>query len=105
MTNTDTNSNSNSNSNWTPSKPSTSTTAVVLGKLEIMPVIALILIVSFIALIFILVFMGKSDSDTFKLLVGALIGSGFTAITQYYFGSSKGSATKDDTISNLSNSK
>lgn len=42
---------------------------------------------------------GKRYAD---IILGALIGSGFTAIISFYWGSSKGSEDKTETIKNMS---
>ncbi len=60
--------------------------------------IANVLVLSIVGLVFALVLTGKQDTDVFKILVGALMSVGFTNIVGFYFGSSKGSAAKDDTI-------
>jgi hypothetical protein len=61
--------------------------------------LAMILVASIVGLVFLLALMGKSDTDTFKILVGALMSVGFTNIVGFYFGSSSSSKAKDDTIS------
>lgn len=66
--------------------------------------IALALIASIVLLVFTLAFMGRADSDVFKVLVGALVSVGFTNIVGFYFGSSASSKAKDDTISTMANS-
>lgn len=63
--------------------------------------IALMLIASIVLLVFTLAFMGRADSDVFKVLVGALVSVGFTNIVGFYFGSSASSKSKDDTISTM----
>jgi hypothetical protein len=57
--------------------------------------------ISIIGLVYILALTGKTDTDTFKIMVGTVMGVGFTAIYQFYFGSSKGSTTKDNTIATM----
>jgi hypothetical protein len=64
-------------------------------------IIALMLIASIVALVFLLAIMGHTDTDVFKVLVGALISVGFTNIVGFYFGSSASSKAKDDTINTL----
>ena len=61
--------------------------------------IAIILVISIVALVFTLALLGKSDSQVFNVLVGGLMTVGFTNIVGFYFGSSASSKTKDDTIS------
>jgi hypothetical protein len=58
--------------------------------------LALIAAVGFMALTFFLAISGKTDSDAFKIMVGALISVSLTQVYQWYFGSSKGSTAKDD---------
>ncbi len=64
--------------------------------------LAITLVVSLVVLVFLLALNGQSDSDTFKILVGGLMTVGFSNIIGFYFGSSQGSKTKDDTINTLS---
>lgn len=63
--------------------------------------IAISLVIAMIGLVFVLVFVKAPDSDVFKMLIGGLMTTGFASIIGYYFGSSKGSTAKDDTISAL----
>jgi hypothetical protein len=63
--------------------------------------IALILVISIVGLVFLLAITGKSDSDTFKILVGALMSVGFTNIVGFYFGSSQGSKDKDTALASI----
>jgi hypothetical protein len=46
----------------------------------------------------------EQNRDLLNLVVGALIGS-FAAVVQYFFGSSSGSAKKDETISAIASNK
>ena len=61
-----------------------------------------IIIIGFFTLLIILVFtqVPEPNKDLLNLVVGALIGSFGTVVT-YNFGSSAGSAKKDETISNI----
>ncbi len=65
--------------------------------------IAIMLIMAMIALAFVLIWRGKDvpDSDMLKMLVGGFMTTGFATIINFYFGSSRGSATKDETISKI----
>lgn len=65
--------------------------------------IAILMIVSMVALAFTLVWRGKEvpDSDMLKMLVGGFMTTGFTTIINYYFGSSRDSSAKTDTISKI----
>lgn len=62
-------------------------------------ILGAIIIVGFFTLLIILVFtqIPEQNKDLLNLVVGALIGSFGTVVT-YNFGSSVGSAKKDDTI-------
>ena len=63
--------------------------------------LAIVLVVSIVGLVFMLALLGKSDTDTFKILVGGLMTVGFTNIVGFYFGSSSSSKAKDETISTM----
>jgi hypothetical protein len=64
--------------------------------------IAIALVLAMIALVFVLAFRSNlPDSDMFKMVVGGFVTVGFANIVQFYFGSSKGSAAKDDTINKI----
>jgi len=58
------------------------------------PVVSIVIVVSFIALLTIWIFHPPTDSPSFALLVGAL-SAGFGAVWQYWLGSSAGSEKKD----------
>jgi hypothetical protein len=65
-----------------------------------------LIIVGFFALLIVLVFteVPEKNAHLLDLVVGALIGS-FATIVGYYFGSSSGSAKKDETIQNALNNQ
>jgi heme A synthase len=63
--------------------------------------IANVLVLSIVGLVFALVVTGKTDTDVFKVLVGALMSVGFTNIVGFYFGSSQGSKEKDTAITTM----
>lgn len=65
-----------------------------------------LVIIGFFTLLIILVFSAipEQNKDLLNLVVGALIGSFGTVVT-YNFGSSAGSAKKDETISNIATNK
>lgn len=67
--------------------------------------LAIIMVCSMVALAFVLVFKQAPDSDIFKMLIGGFMTTGFATIINFYFGSSKGSATKDETISKITTSQ
>ncbi len=60
--------------------------------------LAIALITAVVALIFVMALTGKTETDTFKIMVGGLMTVGFSNVIGFYFGSSQGSKTKDDTI-------
>jgi len=65
--------------------------------------IAMTLIWAMVVLAFVLIYRGKDvpDSDMLKMLVGGFMTTGFATIISFYFGSSKGSVTKDETINRI----
>lgn len=65
--------------------------------------IALILIVSMVALMFVLALRTQptQDSDMLKMVVGGFITVGFASIINFYFGSSKESANKGDALTKI----
>lgn len=60
--------------------------------------LAIMLVTAIVGLVYMLAAIGQSDTDTFKILVGALMSVGFTNIVGYYFTSSPTSKLKDETI-------
>jgi 3-phosphoglycerate kinase len=63
--------------------------------------LAVLLTFSIVGLVALLAFLDKTDTDTFKILVGGLMTVGFTNVIGYYFGSSASSKAKDETITTL----
>jgi hypothetical protein len=63
--------------------------------------LAVLLTFSIVGLVALLAFLDKTDTDTFKILVGGLMTVGFTNVIGYYFGSSASSKAKDETINTL----
>lgn len=61
--------------------------------------LALVLVIAVVALVFYLAIAGKTETDTFKIMVGGLMTVGFASVIGFYFGSSQGSKAKDDAIS------
>lgn len=59
--------------------------------------IAVMLSSALVALTFVLA-LRSPDSDAFKVLLGALLSTGFSSAINYYFSSSKSSDKKDDII-------
>ena len=69
-----------------------------LGFPDTQSMLAIILVTAVIVLMFVLALTGKTETDTFKIMVGGLMTVGFASVIGFYFGSSAGSKTKDDTI-------
>ena len=71
--------------------------------LETRDFIAILLILAMIGLMFALVLRPTNIPDTpvANMLIGGFMTVGFSAVIQFYFGSSKGSAAKDDTINSI----
>jgi hypothetical protein len=63
--------------------------------------IATALVGAIVTLPYVMIATGKTDTDVFKVLVGALISVGLTNVVGFYFGSSASSKTKDETISTM----
>lgn len=72
--------------------------------LETRDCIAIVLVGGMVALVFVLALRPSAVPDTpmFNMIVGGYVTVGFTSIIQFYFGSSKGSVAKDDTINAMS---
>jgi hypothetical protein len=66
--------------------------------MSVRAIIAVMLTGAFVGLLFLLAWQGKTDSDTFNLLVGALTGAALGHVIGFYFGTTESSAVKDDTI-------
>jgi len=72
-------------------------------KQKIFPyVLAGFIVLGFFALLFTLTYtdIPKENKDLVNMLIGALL-TAFATVIAYYFGSSSGSAKKDDTISKM----
>ena len=63
-----------------------------------------LIVVGFFTMIYLLIksSVPEPNKDLLNLVVGALIGS-FASVVGYFFGSSAGSAKKDETISSIVN--
>jgi hypothetical protein len=64
------------------------------------PVISLVVVVGFFAILGLLIFHGVPDSQAVLISVGAL-GAAFTTVLGFWVGSSKGSADKTDALTTL----
>jgi hypothetical protein len=65
-------------------------------------VLAITLIVALVVMSFVLIAKDKAiDNPALNMLLGGFMTVGFATIINYYFGSSDGSAKKDDTISHI----
>ena len=71
-----------------------------LSKFDTKSAIAVVLIVSMVAMAFLLA-IRNPDSDIFKMLMGGLVTVGFSNVISFYFGSSSGSKAKDDTLNQI----
>lgn len=65
--------------------------------------IAIIMVISMVILAFVMIFRGQAlpESDMLKMLIGGFMTTGFATIINYYFGSSRGSVNKDETINKM----
>jgi hypothetical protein len=66
--------------------------------MSVRAIISILLTVAFVGLIFFLAWQGKTDTQTFNLLVGALTGAALGHVLGYYFNTTESSGKKDDTI-------
>lgn len=66
--------------------------------MSVRAILGIILTVAFVLLIFYLAWQGKTETETFNLLVGALTGAALSHVLGYYFGTTESSGKKDDTI-------
>lgn len=73
----------------------------IVNKINTRDVMALELSTALVALTFVLAIRAP-DSDAFKVLLGAMLSTGFASAIGFYFNSSAGSAKKDDTIASQS---
>lgn len=62
--------------------------------------IGVIVVIGFFGILIFGLLKGMPDSPGLNLLIGSLIGA-FGVVTQWYYGSSSGSAAKDATIATL----
>lgn len=66
-----------------------------------MAIVTIILTFAFIS-VQLFIEIPEANKDTINVINGVLMSTGFVAIIQFYFGSSTGSETKNETIKNLS---
>ncbi len=71
--------------------------ARILDRLDARSLLAILLLGGVMGLAFVLV-LKAPDSDTFKILLGGLMTTGFAGVIQWYYGSSSGSAMKDEAL-------
>ncbi len=73
---------------------------------DIQQYIAGLLVTAVVVLMFVLVFHPIKDADDItKMLIGGVMTVGFATIIGFYFGSSKGSKDKDNTLSAIASSE
>ena len=72
-----------------------------LDRLDARSLLAIMLLGGVMALAFLLAIKAP-DSDTFKILLGGLMTTGFAGVIQWYYGSSSGSAMKDEALAKTS---
>jgi ABC-type uncharacterized transport system permease subunit len=70
--------------------------------MSVRAILGVMLTGAFVGLIFLLAWQGKTDTQTFNLLVGAMTGAALGHVLGFYFGTTQSSNTKDDTINALS---
>lgn len=68
-----------------------------LDRMDARGFLAILLLGGVMALAFLLA-VKAPDSDTFKILLGGLMTTGFAGVIQWYYGSSSGSAMKDEAM-------
>ncbi len=90
------------NRNIGPRPSSMFKVADLSDKVSVQGFIAITLVFSIVGLLYLLALKGQTDTDTFKIMVGAVMTVGFANVVGFYFGSSTTSKIKDDTISALS---
>lgn len=68
-----------------------------LDRLNMRDMLAFVLVLSFMSMGFLLA-VRAPESDIFKMLLGGLLSTGFAGVIAWYFGSSSGSAMKDEAL-------
>lgn len=74
---------------------------VRFDKFETRSLLAVMLVASVLALMFVLG-VRNPESDAFKILLGGVMTVGFASVIGWYFGSSSGSAMKDEALARTS---
>ena len=69
----------------------------LLDRIDMRGALALVMVVSVMAMAFLLA-VTHADSDIFKMMLGTVVGASLTPAINWYFGSSKGSAMKDEVL-------
>ena len=72
-----------------------------LDRMDARGFLAILLLGGVMALAFLLA-VKAPESDTFKILLGGLMTTGFAGVIQWYYGSSSGSAMKDEALAKTS---
>jgi hypothetical protein len=75
-----------------------------LDRLDARGLIAFVLILCVMALAFLLA-IRSPESQTFNILLGGIMTVGFASVIQWYYGSSSGSAMKDEALANTAKSQ
>jgi hypothetical protein len=68
-----------------------------LDRLNMRDVLAFMLLAGVVSLAFFLA-VRAPESDVFKILLGGMMTTGFAGVIQWYYGSSSGSAMKDEVL-------
>ncbi|MDB5612068.1 MAG: hypothetical protein JWP25_8968 [Bradyrhizobium sp.] len=87
-----------------PGAATDGTAKPVKGSLTIQNALSIIIVVSFVTLIFVWIFFPPAgDSNTYSMLniLIGFLGAAFGTVVQFHLGSSKGSEDKTDTIKQM----
>jgi hypothetical protein len=68
-----------------------------LDRIDMRGALALVMVTSVMAMAFLLA-VTHPDSDIFKMMLGTVVGASLTPAINWYFGSSSGSAMKDEAL-------
>jgi len=68
-----------------------------LDRMNMRDMLAFVLVLAFMSMAFLLA-VRAPESDIFKMLLGGLLSTGFAGVIAWYFGSSSGSAMKDEAL-------